>query len=120
MKEPEYDVTFVRNLDTDFLECRNLRHAWKLRYFGKVSGAPEEIQTTFSPNVIVRQAVCTRCECLKETFYSSPDAHLRSAPFWPFYSRYRHPRDYLWRGKEKAERPTSAHFAEELYERFQH
>jgi hypothetical protein len=124
----EPDQGFVEHLDSDYLQCRSLRHAWKLEYFGTVANAPTEVRTQFSPGVLLRQTVCMRCGTRKEAFYAPPKASARASfreqmasPFFCFYSRYRHPQGYLWKGHDDSLIPPELpDYHKELFTRFEH
>lgn len=122
--EPERDEEFVRTINTAFLQCRTLRHAWDLIYFGEAENAPIPATTElFSASTIIRQAKCLRCGTLKENFYGFGEiAKRRAIEEWsPFYSRYRYADQYEWHKKpDGLDRPAARDFTQELYTRFQH
>lgn len=119
----ERDLTFVRTMNTSYVMCRSMRHAWDLEYFGVVEGAPYPVTTIFSASAIIRVTQCIRCGTRKEDFFGLNQAQRvqTGEPLKAFYRRYRHPDRYLWKRSDtnEVDRPLTYDFTEELYNRYQ-
>lgn len=118
-KNPDRDLGFVEQVKIDFLECRSMRHQFSLVYFGPLSGT--NLQTRFSPSIIVRITRCRRCRVHKEDFFNPTNASRAAMglSFSAFHRRYRYPEGYAWDSTAASgEKPTFADYNYELYQRF--
>lgn len=115
------DQTFVRELSQGFLECRAMRHAYRVEYFGTLKEAPDWVKAKWHDLTLVLVRRCIRCQCATLHFMNAANGQRvhSGEPFRAFARRMVYPSDYLWHAEEAGpDRPIIADFNRELYQRW--
>lgn len=115
------DQSFVRELPQGFLECRAMRHAYRVEYFGTLNDAPDWVQAKWNPATLVMIRRCIRCQLATLYFMNNANGGraLSGEPFRPFATRSVYPKSYLWHGdKTTLDRPATPDYNRELYNRW--
>lgn len=111
------DTRWVKALDTEYLQCRSMLHAWKIESFRL---AETEEQRALKGGLLFKQVIkrdltCLRCGTVRTDFFGRVDARF---PFEKIRSRYAYPQGYrFYQAEHKLDRPMSADFHTALYER---
>lgn len=115
--QQDRDVKWVKGLDRHFLECRSLRHAWRLDKFQTVARDETSIKVETSAQLIQRRLYCLRCETTRIDYYIR-NAKDRLNGFRRHSSRYVYPKGYTFKGSEHAlQSPSINDYVFESYRR---
>lgn len=102
---------WLSQLPDSWLECRAMRHSWKLSGFLAVNRDDKKILGSRNPmfhkfpQVVVRATFCDRCEVIRTDYYGRTDVN-KVHGFVKITSHYRYPKGYLFhKTEESADRP---------------
>ena len=116
MKETR-DVKWLKTLDTNYIECRSIRHTWAMNRFSAVNA--EESAKVRKPvgasQVIKRVLICDRCGTVRNDYFGRNSSR---GMFDRIKSEYAYPKGYTFVGaKHDLPRPISGDYNWELYQR---
>lgn len=108
-------------LPTNYLECRTLGHAWRIRWWGSVDELPEELVPPVARAFRwsrVRVSFCQRCHTIRDEFFPVADGRIIGTEdsHQAQYRRYRYATGYQLIGVGNS--PARRLFTQEAYERW--
>lgn len=117
----ERDKEFVRRLDDTYLECRSIRHAWKIDHFRAV---PMDDDSTKAQNyrrqykqVLQRKMHCLRCGSERVDYFGRGDV-LNLNGFTKLDSVYHYEKGYVFVTEESDKQaPRFSDYNQELFRR---
>jgi len=115
------DEGFVRGLSQEFLECRSMRHAYTIKYFGTLKNAPGWLKAKWNPYTLVLIRQCIRCPLRVMHFMNAANGKRvhSGEPFRAFARRSVYGHNYLWVGSDSdLDRPDITDYNRELYNRW--
>ena len=111
------DVKWLKSLDTNYIECRSIRHIWAMDRFSAVDA--EESAKVHKPEgasqVIKRVLTCMRCGTVRNDYFGRNSSR---GMFERIKSEYAYPKGYTFVGaKHDLPRPISSDYNSELFRR---
>ena len=116
MDQPERDLTWLRTLGDEFVECRSIRHMWEMERFSALTPDEQRVSKPEGANQVIKRVLhCLRCGTVRNDYFGRNN---QRGMFQRIKSEYSYPKGYTFVGaKHDLPRPVTSDYNSDLFRR---